>query len=145
MKILFLEGFNGGSHKSFAVDLMEYSKHEYLYLSLPGKSWKWRMQGGAITLAKEFLKTDFKPDLILATDMIDFSLFLSLTRKRTSSIPTALYFHENQLNYPWSPNDKNAKKDIKNYSFINYTSALNADNIFFNSKYHLNQFLKILT
>jgi len=142
MKILFLEGFNGGSHNSWACDLIKHSNHNFLYLSLPGKSWKWRMQGGAISLAKEFMKTDFKPDLIFATDMIDLSLFLSLTRKKTAAIPTALYFHENQLNYPWSPNDKNAKKgDIKNYSFINYTSALNADKIFFNSNFHMNQFL----
>ena len=96
MKILLLEPYFTGSHKSWAEGYQSNSAHEIKIISLPGQFWKWRMHGGAITIAKEFLQSDFHPDLILATDMLDLTSFISLTRKRTSHIPTVLYFHENQ-------------------------------------------------
>ena len=99
------------------------------------------MHGGAVTLARQFLTTQSKPDLLLATDMLDLSTFLALTRQVTSGIPTAIYFHENQLTYPWSPTDTDPhhQRDA-HYSFINYTSALVADAVLFNSEYHRQSF-----
>ena len=97
MNILLLEPYCTGSHRSWAEGYKKYSKHNITILSLPGRFWKWRMHGGAVTLAKEFLKLQKYFDLILATDMLDLTTFLSLTRKQTSDIPTAVYFHENQL------------------------------------------------
>ena len=100
------------------------------------------MHGGAITIAKEFLQSDFDPDLIIATDMIDVTSFLSLTRERTFNVPTVLYFHENQITSPWSSSDRDVleKRDV-HYGFINLTSALTANHVLFNSEYHLDSFL----
>ena len=64
------------------------------------------MHGGAVTLARMFMESELQPDLILTTDMLDLTIFLSLTRSRTANIPTAIYFHENQLSYPWSTTDR---------------------------------------
>ncbi|MCB0510263.1 MAG: DUF3524 domain-containing protein, partial [Bacteroidetes bacterium] len=142
MKIVLLESFYGGSHEQWARALQAYSKHEIIILSLPDKHWKWRMHGGAISLAKKFLEQNLEADLILASDMLDLNLFLSLTRSKSASIKTAIYFHENQLTYPWSPNDEDTKlKRDMHYAFINVSSALSADKLFFNSAYHLNSFL----
>ena len=103
------------------------------------------MHGGAVTLARMFNERDYKPDLILATDMLDVTTFLSLTRKKTSHIPIALYFHENQFAYPWSPDDRDiSQKRDKHYGFINYASALAADHVFFNSHYNYDTFVKAL-
>ncbi len=103
------------------------------------------MHGGAVTLAKEFLKLQESFDLILATDMLDLTTFLSLTRRQTSDVPTAIYFHENQLSYPWSPDDRDIlEKRDKHYGFINFTSALTADRVYFNSEYHRSSFLSEL-
>ncbi|MGK0391410.1 MAG: glycosyltransferase involved in cell wall biosynthesis, partial [Maribacter sp.] len=67
------------------------------------------------------------------------------TRDVTNGIPTAIYFHENQLTYPWSPTDKDVKMGRNNeYAFMNYTSALAADQLFFNSQYHLHSFINAL-
>ncbi|MES2619953.1 MAG: DUF3524 domain-containing protein [Bacteroidota bacterium] len=140
MKILLLETFFTGSHKKWAEDFQRFSKHEIKILSLSGHHWKWRMHGGAVSLAEQMTVQE-KPDLILATDMIDLNLFLSLTRAWSHNIPTAIYFHENQLNYPWSPTDADVKLQRDNhYAFINYASALAADAVFFNSQYHLDAF-----
>ena len=73
-------------------------------------------------------QSDFQPDLIISTDMLDLTTFLSLTRSKTADIPIVLYFHENQITYPWSSNDRDVmeKRDI-HYGFINIASALAAD------------------
>lgn len=145
MKILIVEPFFTSSHKKWALGLQKNSCHEVEILSLKGRHWKWRMYGGAVSLADKFEKLDFQPDLILATDMLDFSTFLGLTRKKTAGIPTAIYFHENQITYPWSPEDQDVPLQRNNqYGFLNYTSALAADAVFFNSNFHKNAFLDAL-
>ena len=100
------------------------------------------MHGGAVSLAKQFNQLDFTPDLVLATDMLDLALFHSLIRHKFPKIKSAIYFHENQLNYPWSPTDQDTKlKRDNHYAFINFSSALSADAVLFNSAYHKNAFL----
>lgn len=142
MKVLLVEPYFTGSHKSWALEFAQFSSHEVKIISLSGHYWKWRMHGGAVTLARKFLSLDFRPDLILVSDMLDLTTFLSLTRHATSDIPTAVYFHENQLTYPWSPSDKDIiyKRD-NHYGFINYSTALAADHVFFNSRFHHDAFL----
>lgn len=106
MQILIIEPYFTGSHKAWAEGYQNYSAHDVKILSLGGQFWKWRMHGGAITLANQFLEQGLNPDLILATDMLDVTTFLALTRAKTSPKPVAIYFHENQLCYPWSPEDR---------------------------------------
>ncbi len=145
MKLTLLEPFFSGSHQQWAEGLKKHSSHDIEILSLPGRHWKWRMHGGAVELAKQFNQQEDLPDLILGTSMLDLTTFMALTRKKSSGIPVAMYFHENQLTYPWSPQDRDKKKKRDNhYSFINYTSALAADRVFFNSEYHRDSFLGAL-
>lgn len=145
MEILLLEPFFTGSHKNWAEGFKANSTHNVTIMSMSGHHWKWRMHGAAVTLARQFNESDLKPDLIVATDMLDLTSFWALTKHRTAKIPTVLYFHENQLTYPWSPNDKDksVKRD-NHYSFINYASALVADKVLFNSQYHHDSFFHAL-
>jgi glycosyltransferase involved in cell wall biosynthesis len=145
MKILLIEPFFTGSHQAWTMGYHTFSQHQIQVLSLPGRHWKWRMHGGALSLAKQFLAMDFHPDLIVASDMLDLPTFLSLTRQKSATIPTAIYFHENQITYPWSNSDPDLSLGRDNhYGFINYTSALVADAVFFNSDYHRFSFLNAL-
>ena len=145
MQITLIEPYFSGSHRQWAEGYKQSSRHRIDILQLKGQFWKWRMHGGAVSLAKTYLENLSNPDLILTTDMLDLTTFLALTRKRTASIPVAVYFHENQLSYPWSPTDRDiAKKRDKHYGFINYVSALAADSILFNSDFHRTSFLKEL-
>jgi len=145
MKISLVEPFYSASHKQWADGLKQYSTHDVELLTLPGRHWKWRMHGGAVSLAKQFNTLSYKPDLILTTSMLDTAGFLALTRNQSAGIPVAVYFHENQLTYPWSENDKGVEKgQDRHYGFINYTSALAADAVLFNSKYHQTAFLEAL-
>lgn len=145
MKILIIEPFFGGSHKKWAEGYQKFSEHEVKILSLSGRHWKWRMYGGAVELAKQFLESDFQPHLLLASDMLDLTTFISLCRQKLSNTIISLYFHENQITYPWSPDDKDVSLKRNNqYGFINYTSALAADAVYFNSQYHLDSFTESL-
>jgi glycosyltransferase involved in cell wall biosynthesis len=142
MRIALLEPFLGGSHQQWAEGLQRHSQHEIRIFGLPDRHWKWRMHGGAVSLARQYLAADFKADLFLATDMLDLTTFLSLTRRAAPQVPALLYFHENQLAYPWSPGDPDPGLNRDHhYSFINYTSALAADALLFNSAYNQASFL----
>ena len=170
MHILFLNPFHGGSHAAVAEGYARHSQHdvELLTLSIAG-GWRWRMRGAAVTFAR-MLRERQRPggkqtsrqadkarsdtvsqspgllvsrsgfDLILATDMLDLASFLALTRDLTAGIPAALYFHENQLTYPLPAG---RARDLA-FPWINYTSALAADAIFFNSDFHRRAFLDAL-
>lgn len=135
MKILALEPYYGGSHEAFLDGLVTNSNHDIRTITMADRFWKWRMQGGAVTLARkamEYWNAGFEPDLILATDMVNLPAFLALTRPHLSSTPVVLYFHENQLTYPL-PDDES--RDYT-YGYINYLSCLAADRVVFNSRFH---------
>ena len=80
IKILLIEPYLTGSHKQWVEGYIKYSKHNIRLLSLKGQFWKWRMHGGAITLTKDFDKISWNPDVILVTDMLDLTTFISLNR-----------------------------------------------------------------
>jgi len=140
MNLLLLEPYFGGSHRAWAEGYAAHSRHAVTLLTLPARFWKWRMQGGAVTLAEEARALDAKPDLILASDMVNLPAFLGLTRDLFSDVPVALYCHENQLTYPLPPGEK---RDLT-YGMINWLSMLAADRVFFNSLYHLNDWFEDL-
>jgi glycosyltransferase involved in cell wall biosynthesis len=174
MRILLLNPFHGGSHAAVAEGYARHSRHEItlLRLSIAG-GWRWRMRGAAVTLARMLrdsrldtrdrrYETQLAPvsglqsqvsgprsqvsgsgsrfDLILATDMLDLATFLGLTRDITSGVPVGLYMHENQLTYPLPAG---RARDLA-FPWINYTSLLAADAIFFNSEFHRRALLDAL-
>ncbi len=136
-KLLIIEPYYGGSHQSWIDGYRRHSKFEIDLLTMPAQFWKWRMQGGAVTMARRFQSLKDQPDLIIASDMMDMSVFRAITR---TNIPIALYFHENQLTYPRNQRQHHGWQ----YGFINYASALAADRLFFNSEFHLNNFFEEL-
>ena len=145
MKILILEPYLTGSHAAWAKEYADHSRHRVSILGLEGRHWKWRMHGGAVTLARMFSDAGHGPDLIVATDMLDLTTFLALTKDRSAGMKTALYFHENQITYPWSEKDRDRPRERDaHYGFINFASALAADVVAFNSEYHRTSFLSEL-
>jgi glycosyltransferase involved in cell wall biosynthesis len=136
MNIWLIEPYYTGSHRAWADGYQAHSRHAVRLLTLPGRFWKWRMQGGAVTLARKAQAVDERPDAILASDMLNLPAFLTLSGGGLADVPVALYFHENQLTYPLQPGEK---RDL-HYGFINVVSALRAEALFFNSAYHLEAF-----
>jgi glycosyltransferase involved in cell wall biosynthesis len=138
MKIYYIEPFYGQSHKEWIDSYQKYSKHEVRIFSLSGRFWKWRMQGGAISLAEK-VSTEEVPDFFLVSGMIDLALFKSLLDAKFRDVPISLYFHENQFAYPEGVRAK--KNQLHHYSFMNFKSCLVADKAYFNSVYNRDSFL----
>ena len=140
MDILLITPYFGGSHRAWAEGYAQNSRHHITRLALPARFWKWRMQGGALTLAKQAEQRNLHADLLLTTDMLNLPVFLALTRHRFHATPIALYCHENQLTYPLQDGEK---RDLT-YPMINWLSMLAADHVFFNSRYHMENWFKAL-
>ncbi len=134
--IWLLSPYHTGSHRAWARGLARHSRHEITLLTMAGRFWKWRMQGGAVELAaqaRDLLARAPAPDLVLATDMVNLPAWLALLRRDLPpGTPTVLYMHENQLTYPPRPGEK------PNYTYatLNWLSQLAADAVVFNSDYH---------
>lgn len=143
IKIALIEPFYTGSHQAWCEGFQQNSLHQIEIISMEGRHWKWRMHGGAISIAKKL--KDVEADLLVVSDMIDLALFRSFLPQQLKNKRVHLYMHENQLTYPWSPQDVDIElKRDKHYGFLNYTSALSADQVFFNSAYHLQSFMSAL-
>lgn len=147
MRIIIVSAYHGGSHQAWADGYIGYSSHQVECVTLPARFWKWRMHGGAVTLARRFLDSIESgdlvvPDMLLFTDMVDVSTFMALVRRSCPDIPATLYMHENQLTYPLPATSESGpmrrqkgERDL-HYSFVNYVSMLAADRIYFNSEFH---------
>ena len=143
MRLLLVEPYFGGSHAAWAEGYARASAHDVDLLTLPARFWKWRMRGAALTLAEraeELVAERGRPDMVLASDMLDLPTFLGLTRQIIGHPAVALYMHENQITYPPPPG---ANTD-HSYGFTNWLSAVAADLVLFNSAYHLEEFYSVL-
>ncbi len=136
MRILAVEPYLGGSHRSFLEGLRRHSRHDWEIAGLPARKWKWRMRQGAVAL-RAAGEPGGSPDVIFASDFLDVAAWRGLSR---SDLPVVLYFHENQITYP-----VRAESD-RDYHFgwTNFASALAADEVWFNSAFHRESFLEAL-
>ncbi|MBU0743228.1 DUF3524 domain-containing protein [bacterium] len=137
MRILFLEPYDGGSHRSFREGLARHSRHSIMALTLPARFWKWRMRGAAVWFADRIAADGATADLIIATDFLNAADLRGLLRPPMDRTPLLLYMHENQLTYPLSPEEE---FDF-HFGFTNILSCLAADRVLFNSAFHRDLFL----
>jgi glycosyltransferase involved in cell wall biosynthesis len=140
MNILYLEPYSGGSHRAFMEGFCAHSRHEVSCVSLSDISWKWRMSGGAVSLAEQTKQVEGYVDLILASSMTNLPAFIALTNPRFAHTPCVMYMHENQLTMPLPEGEQRDET----YCYINYLSALVADELWFSSRFHLQEFFEAL-
>lgn len=140
-EILFIEPYDGGSHRAFREGLTRHSRHRLTALTLPARFWKWRMRGAAMWFADRLAADPPAAcDLILATGMLNLADLRGLLPAPLDRLPMLLYLHENQLTYPLSPDEE---FDF-HFGFTNILSALAADRVVFNSAWHREVFLDSL-
>lgn len=135
LRVLLVEPYYAGSHRAWADGYVAASAHDVRPVTLPASFWKWRMQGGFVTLAhqvRRIIEGAGRADVILASSMTNLPGLLGAARDVLHGTPAALYMHENQLTYPLSPLDR---EDLT-YAMVNWTSMTVAEAVFFNSHYH---------
>ncbi len=167
LRILALEPYWGGSHRDFLQGWQRSGRHRWTTLTLPAHHWKWRMrhaplefcrQLGVMQSAREPDRrlsepTEMPPgapgdrkahsrrwDLLFCSDMLDLATFRGLAPADVASLPAIVYFHENQLTYP------TRREDVRDrhFAFTNFTTALAADEVWFNSAFHQQAFFPAL-
>ena len=152
-RLAILNPYAAGSHALWEEGLLQHlpcaadlagDTLEVKSWSLPGRHWKWRMHQAGMTLAERMV-TDVSegwvPDAFLVTDMMDVGQFRAALPVHLRSIPVVLYFHENQLTFPDHPEHPPKEWD-RHYAYMNLSSALLADAVWFNSEYHRRVFLE---
>lgn len=137
MRFLFLESFYGGSHRDFAKGLIAHSRHDIHLVTMPARFWKWRMRGAALHFVQT-ISNLASYDGILTTGLMSLADFKALCGAHRP--PSLLYLHENQLTYPLAPGER---MDLQ-FGFTDITTALCADRILFNSRFHFDRFLDAL-
>ena len=75
--------------------------------------------------------------MLFCSDMLNLAEFKGLCDPDTAKLPTVAYFHENQITYPAR---FDGEKDL-HFGFTNFTTALAADQVWFNSAFHRESFL----
>jgi len=151
MDILILEPFYATSHRQWVDGLITNSRHNIDLLSMDGRHWKWRMEHSAVYFAQKITQLTKTYDLILCNDLTNVAVLRGLLMaygnhdEWYNNISIYIYFHENQITYPWSETDQDVKlnRDV-HYGWINYQSCLAADKVIFNSMFHKYDFLKSL-
>ncbi|EPJ48340.1 MAG: glycosyltransferase family 4 domain-containing protein [Osedax symbiont Rs2] len=140
MKILLLSAYDADSHRYWREHLVaNFPEHQWTVLSLPGRYFSWRIRGNSLSWAfgeqSEKLKRQY--DLVIATSMTDLSSLRGFIPS-LASIPTLVYFHENQFD---SPATERARKNVEP-QILNIYTALAADKLAFNSQYNLDTFIE---
>jgi glycosyltransferase involved in cell wall biosynthesis len=134
-EFLFIESYCHGSHALFVNGLAAHSTYDIDVFKMSGQNFRWRMLGAAIYAAFNIPRIESYKGIIVS-DLFNLADFKAIAGPKCP--PVLVYFHENQLTYPQPPGDKTAVM----LGVINVTTAITADMILFNSKFHKEQFIR---
>jgi glycosyltransferase involved in cell wall biosynthesis len=79
-------------------------------------------------------------DIVFCSDMLNLAELKGLQPQLFSEAISVLYFHENQLTYP----AQTPREWDHHFVFTNFTSALAADHVWWNSRFNQNEFISNL-
>lgn len=138
MKVLLLSAYAARSHIHWQNMLQAMFPHwQWHILTLPPRHFSWRVRGNALYWSMtERAALERNYDLLVATSMVDLATLRGLVPS-LAGVPTALYFHENQFEYPHNSQQHN----LVEAQITSIYSALAADGIVFNSHYNHDSFL----
>jgi glycosyltransferase involved in cell wall biosynthesis len=133
--VWLLSAYRSASHASWANWLVDtFTGINWHTLELPGRHFRWRIRGNPLSWLNKL--PDEKPDLILATSMVDLATLKGL-HPQLANIPCLYYFHENQFAYPTSK----LQHESVDPQMVQLYGALAANKIRFNSAYNRDSFL----
>lgn len=138
MKVLLLSAYAAQSHVHWQNQLLKlFSDWNWHELSLPPRHFSWRVRGNPLywsVVEREALEKRY--DLVVATSMVDLATLRGLV-PNLATIPTVLYFHENQFAYPHGAGGRNLLEP----QMVSLYSAMAADHLLFNSRYNRDSFM----
>ena len=110
---------------------------QWRQLSLPPRHFSWRVRGNPLYWSQvERAALEQPCQLLVATSMVDLATLRGLVPV-LATVPTLLYFHENQFAYPRQPR----QSSVLEAQMVSLYSALAADVLAFNSAYNRDTFI----
>jgi len=138
VKILLLSAYAAQSHVYWHENLVAmFPDWDWRVLTLPPRHFSWRVRGNPLYWAleeSEALRGDY--DLLIATSMVDLATLRGLVPE-LAALPTALYFHENQFDYPQGERTQS----LLEAQMVSLYASLAANRMVFNSAHNQNSFL----
>jgi len=150
-KLLIISAYHADSHAYWLSQLEQYLSQscdfELEVIHLPARFFAWRVGGNALSLLSEYsdvLAGDY--DVLLATSMCDIASLKALCPS-LAQVPSLLYFHENQFEYPKSEYNSEAQRlrdesNRLNAQMRSIHGVLAADKVAFNSSFNQSSFLQ---
>lgn len=142
MRILLLSAYDAVSHRQWREGLVAaLPEHDWTVLALPPRHFRWRIRGNSLSWGvgeRTVLSRQF--DGLVATSMVDLATLRGLVPS-LATVPSLVYFHENQFDYPISQ----AAHQGLEPKIVNLYSALAAQRLVFNSDYNQQTFLAGVT
>ena len=133
--ICLLSAYRSDSHGVWTDWLVDtFNEFNWYTLELPGRHFRWRIRGNPLSWLNKI--PEKKPDLIIATSMVDLATLKGL-HPHLADVPCIYYFHENQFAYPTSKQ----QHDSVDPQMVQLYGALSASKILFNSAYNRDSFL----
>lgn len=142
-----LSAYAAQSHVYWQEGLLAmFPRWHWSVLSLPPRYFSWRVRGNPLYWALEERETlEAGYDLVIATSMVDLATLRGLV-PGLAVVPTIVYFHENQFEYPALERKSDAavrlqqSNNLLEAQMVSLYSALAADRVVFNSRYNLTSF-----
>jgi glycosyltransferase involved in cell wall biosynthesis len=138
-RILCLSAYDAASHQYWHQLLRrELFEWDWQLLTLPARNFSWRIRGNPLFWAQQCREVLEQPyDLLLATSMVDLATLRGLVPK-LGQIPTILYFHENQFEYPAG----RGQHGLLEAQMVSLYAAMAADVLLYNSDYNRQTFME---
>ena len=138
LDILALEPFYGGGRRNMLETLIHFSRHRWTLLKLPPRRIERRFSVAAHWFAEQLTRHWVgRVDLLFTSEAMNladlYRLMPQLIRK-----PSVVYFHSNQLPHPAATSDNPL-------DMANLNTATASTEIWFNSLFHLRDFLSRAT
>jgi len=138
MRVLLLSAYAAESHLQWQRSLLAmFPDWQWQVLTLPPRHFSWRIRGNPLYWSlteRVALEGDY--DLLVATSMVDLATLRGLV-PALARLPSLLYFHENQFDYP----QQSGQGSLVEAQMVSLYSALAANNLVFNSAYNRATFL----
>lgn len=137
MRCLLLSAYDAPSHRYWREGLVAaFPEWQWTCLTEPPRFFNWRIRGNALSLAEKINGLGQSFDRIIATSMTDLA-GLKAFCPQLASLPSILYFHENQFCYPANEVQRTRLEP----AMMTLFSAHVADKLVFNSRYNRDTFL----
>ncbi|MBA2664839.1 MAG: DUF3524 domain-containing protein [Bradymonadaceae bacterium] len=139
MRILLLSAYDAASHKRWRNALVAHlDEHQWSVETMAPRHFAWRSRGNSLHFGlarRELLAQPY--DALITTSMTDLASLRGFVPE-LSRLPTAVYFHENQFEYPL----RSGQRANLDQQLTSLYTALCGDRLLFNSAFNRDSFLK---